>query len=112
MEGLKSINIGIRFLLELLAIYIYGYWGFHVTGHLFLRFVLGIGAPILAAAFWGIFVAPKAVYRLNGISRLLLEIIILGLPTAALFMLQQNTIAFCYGVIMIVNLILVYVWKQ
>jgi hypothetical protein len=52
-------NDGLRFLLELAALASLGYWGFAENDGV-LRWVLGIGLPVLAAAVWGTFVSPKA----------------------------------------------------
>jgi len=56
---MKALNLLLRFLLELSALYAVGWWGFHVIegpG----RIVLGLGGPILFAVLWGLFAAHKA----------------------------------------------------
>lgn len=112
MDSIKSLNIGIRFLWEILALISFGYWGFHAASQTFLKIILGIGTPFLAAAVWGAFGSPKAPYALSGISRLVLEILVFGGATAALFFTGKHTAAGIYGVIALVNLILIHVWKQ
>lgn len=109
---MKSLNISIRFLWEILALIIYGYWGFHAANHTAINIILGIGAPLSAAVIWGTFGAPKAPYQLTGFSLILLEIIIFGGAAAALFFLEKNTLAFVYGVIALINLVLIHIWKQ
>ena len=46
MEGIKLINIGIRFLLELSILAILGYWGFRTGGQTLTKVLLGVGSPI------------------------------------------------------------------
>jgi hypothetical protein len=112
MEALKAINLGVRFLLEIMVLVILGYWGFHVTQSTLLKTVLGIGTPLLVAGIWGMFGAPKAPYTLTGFPFLLLEIVIFGLPVVFLFFLEQQSMAWLYGVIALINLILMKVWNQ
>ena len=63
MEILKFINIGLRFLLELCILAIFGYWGFKTGSNLFMKFLLSLGAPILFAVLWGVFLAPESSMR-------------------------------------------------
>jgi hypothetical protein len=112
MEGLKVINLGVRFLLEILVLVILGYWGFRVSEGTVMKIIVGIGSPLLVAVIWGMFGAPKATYVLSGLPFLLLEIVIFGLPVAALFFIEKQSIAYIYGVIVIINIILMKIWHQ
>ncbi|WP_223589578.1 YrdB family protein [Neobacillus bataviensis] len=112
MEALKDINLGIRFLLEIMVLVILGYWGFHVSQGTIIKILLGFGTPLLAAVIWGMFGAPKAPFTLSGFSFLVLEIIIFGLPAVALFFAEKQTLAFIYGLIVVVNLVLMKIWHQ
>jgi hypothetical protein len=89
-EG-HSFRIGtndvLRFAAELFALFSLGYWGylawpFPWPGMLFL-----IGTPLFAAIVWGLFRSPKAVFPLDPVGRVLVEIFILGSAAAAWFML-------------------------
>jgi hypothetical protein len=60
-----------------------GTWGFE-TGDGPLGFVLGIGAPLLAIAIWGAFIAPKARRPVPLGTRLLLELLLFGAAVVAL----------------------------
>src|SRR5436190_19424067 len=84
MNILKSINLAVRFLLELCALVALGFWGFH-TGHgAIAKIALGIGAPLLMAVVWGALLAPTATRRLHEPWRVLLECVIFGLAAAGL----------------------------
>jgi hypothetical protein len=65
MVALKSINLGVRFLLELCMLAAVGYWGFKTSSGWLLKTLPGIGTPLLIAVIWGSFVAPKAAYPLH-----------------------------------------------
>jgi hypothetical protein len=77
-------NDGLRFVLELAALSALGYWGFAEHDGV-LQWLLGLGAPLLAALVWGTFVAPKASRPTVDPVRLLLELAVFGSGVAALF---------------------------
>ncbi|MEH7308638.1 YrdB family protein [Neobacillus drentensis] len=112
MEGLKLFNIGVRFLLEILVLIILGFWGFKVSQGTILKIIVGIGLPLLIAVIWGLFGAPKATYLLSGFPFLLLEIVVFGLPVIALLSLEKQALAFIYGLITVINLVLMKIWDQ
>ena len=112
MEVLKAINLGVRFLLEIIVLVTMGYWGFHVTQSAFVKILLGIGTPLLVAVIWGMFGAPKAPYTLTGFPFLLLDILIFGLPVVVLLYLEKQTMAWFYVGIAVINNILMKVLNQ
>lgn len=112
MNILKSLNLLVRFLLELCMLAAVGYWGFKTQSSWPLKILLGIGLPILIAVLWGIFLAPKATHPLSGVSFLALELILLGSGAAALFASGRVTLGWVYIIIMVVNTVLLSVWKQ
>ncbi|MDG0811461.1 YrdB family protein [Cohnella rhizosphaerae] len=58
--------------------------GFKTDAATALRWTLGIGTPVLAAVFWGLFLSPKASVPLNGGLKLALELAVFGAASAAL----------------------------
>lgn len=112
MELVKTLNLGVRFLLEILALVIFSFWGLHVTNQVVMKIVLGMGIPILVAAIWGIFGSPKAPYALSGFSRVLLEVVILGLAALALFYTGKHFTAYIFGLLVLINLFLIKIWNQ
>ena len=78
MKAVQGANLAVRFLvLELGALAIAAYWGY-TTGDGVLRWVLAIGAPLLVAAAWGLFVSPKAKADVPRPARFAIELTILG----------------------------------
>lgn len=112
MNALKSLNLGVRFLLELCLFAAVGYWGFETGSGWFMKFLLGIGVPLLVAVIWGTFVAPKATYHLHGFMLLTLEAILFGAGIVALFAMKNYSLAWGFAVIVVVNRILIFVWGQ
>lgn len=112
MDTLKSINVTARFLLEICVLISVGYWGFNTAPGWFLKTLLGIGAPLLITIIWSMFGAPKAAYHLTGFSMLALEVIVFGLGVAALIATKNYSLAWGFAAIVIINRILMFVWRQ
>ncbi len=112
MDVLKALNLLVRFLLELCMLAAVGYWGFKTHSGWAMKIIFGIGLPILIAVIWGVFVAPKATYPLSSIPHLALELILLGSGAAALFLSGKPSLGWAYLVLLIVNEVLLIVWKQ
>ena len=60
--------------------------------------VLGVGAPVLAAVAWGAFVAPKAARRAAGALRVLIELVLFGAAVAVIAAAGQPWLAVVLGV--------------
>ena len=112
MAELKMINLGVRFLLELCALAALGFWGFHTGSSTWMRILLGIGAPLLAAVVWGLFVAPKAAISIHPGLRLAVEVLVFGSAVLGLAAAGRSNLAWVFAVLVIVSDILKFVWRQ
>jgi hypothetical protein len=112
MDVLKGLNLLVRFLLELCMLAAVGYWGFKTGSGWAMKILLGIGLPILMAVLWGLFIAPRAMYPLKGISHLAVELILLGSGAVALFASGKPTLGWVYTIIVIINKVLLIRAKQ
>ena len=112
MDALKSLNVGVRFLLEICVLISVGYWGFKSNSGWVFKILLGICVPLLIAVVWGTFGAPKAPYHLTGFSLLALELIVFGSGVAALYATKNYSLAWVFTAIVIVNRTLMFVWRQ
>jgi len=88
---LKGANLALAFLLELCALGAFGYWGFKTGNAMFSKIGLGIGAPLLAAVVWGIFVAPRA--AVPGLLRFVIQALFFGLAALGLVATGHRTLA-------------------
>jgi hypothetical protein len=109
---IQSINLALRFILELCVLASVFYWGLITGKGLPSKLFLGIGVPLVIAFVWGTFGAPKAVWVLTGWTRLLLEVVVFGSGVMALFMVGRHSLAILFGVVIIVNRVLMYIWNQ
>ncbi len=112
MEVIKGANLLLRFLLELCALGALGYWGFKTGSATITKIALGVGAPLVAAVVWGMFVSPRAPVELPGLVVLLLQVLVFGAAAAALVASGHRTLAMAFGVIVVINAVLMYVWGQ
>jgi hypothetical protein len=77
-----------------------------------LKFLLGLGAPILFAVTWGTFLAPKSSLRLHEPWLFLLELVVFGLTCWALYSTGKVNLTVAFGGIYILNKILMLIWRQ
>lgn len=112
MELLKMLNLALRFGMELAMLFALGYWGFKTGSSAGMRWLLGIGAPLLAAVVWGMLMAPRASRRLQGGWFLLVELILFGLAGWALYSTGAKDWTLWLGLVYVINRVLMVVWKQ
>lgn len=110
MSGLRASVLGLRFLCELGLLAGLAYWGFRV-GEGAWGFVLGIGAALLAAVIWGLFVAPKARRPVPLAVRVLIEIDLFVLTAILLWFAEQRSLAIALGMLG-VGTSLVNAWQE
>ena len=112
MDAIKVANLAIRFLLEICVLISIGYWGFKTGSGWLLKIVLGIGVPLLIVVIWAMFGAPKSSMRLEGLLYLLLEVIVFSSGVAALVLTRNYALVWVFAVVIIINRILLLVWRQ
>jgi hypothetical protein len=112
MEVIKGANLLLRFLLELCALGALGYWGFKTGSGTLAKVGLGVGAPLIAAVVWAVFVSPQASVRLPGFLVLLLQVLVFGGAAAGLVATGHRTAAVAFGGLIVVNAVLMYAWGQ
>ncbi len=112
MQILRYANLALRFLLELVALAALGYWGFQAGDGPLMKAILTLGAPLLAIVLWSLFGAPRAWRPLTGAWHLLLDAIVFGSAVPALIAAGQPLLALVFGVLLVGNRLLLYLWKQ
>ncbi|MFN8381527.1 MAG: YrdB family protein [Anaerolineales bacterium] len=112
IETLKAINSGLAFFLELAMLTALGYWGFHGDKSILAKCILGIGLPLLTVIVWGMFLAPRATYRLSSISGNLLSLFLFLLAATVLFYTRHSLLAIIFASIAVANRVLILFWRQ
>jgi hypothetical protein len=112
MNALKMANLALAFLLELCALAAFAWWGYQTGQGTLAKISLAVGAPLVVAVFWGLFVAPRAVYTPPPLWRSLLALVVFGVAAGALIATGQTALGVIFLVAVILNRILILAWKQ
>ena len=110
MGALKGATLVLRFLLELCALAAVAYWGSRVSSTIAVNVVVGVAAPLLLAAVWGLFLAPKSSRHPDPPGRWLLELLVLAAAVAALAASDLAFLAALLGVVAILDGMLLQIW--
>jgi hypothetical protein len=94
--------------MELAMLAAYSYWGFHLEKGLLTKSLFGIGTPILVAVIWGTFISPKASIPVTITIRIVLQTILFGCSVLALYCSGKTTLAITFGIILFIEMILMY----
>jgi len=97
------INLGLRFVLEIILLFSLGYWGFHVGQGVWLSIILGLGLPLLTAVIWGMIISPKATIKLPIGVVLLIEAVLFAAGVLALIDTGFKVFAVVFGIAALVN---------
>ncbi len=107
--GSHPINLALRFLLELAALFSAGMWGWNQSNE-WPKYFLALGIPVILAAMWGIFAVPGDPSRSGsapiitpGIVRLCLELTIFGFATWSLYDLGWNRVGLILGIVVVLH---------
>lgn len=109
---MRSANLALRFLLELTALAALAYWGATAPTRVLFRIALAIGAPLVMATFWGMFVAPRARVVLPSAVRMVIGAAALVLAAAALVVRGRTGAGIVLGGLAVLNAIFMVAWKQ
>jgi hypothetical protein len=112
MNALKTANLALAFVLELAALAAFAWWGYQTGDGALAKVGLAIGAPLLVAVFWGLFVAPRAVFPTAPAVKFALALVVFGVATLVLFATGQTALAWVFLIAAVVNRMLILVWKQ
>lgn len=86
---LKLVNMFVLaafFVLELIAIVVFSYWGYRADAGQPIDILLAIAIPLAVVVLWGMFLAPKAsVPALSLPTRTALKFVVFALASAALY---------------------------
>lgn len=107
----RNLNLTLRFVLEVCAIFAMGYWGWHAHSGLW-RWLLVIAAPAAWIVLWGLFGSPKARFNLSAPAHLGFEIGMAGAAAVALYAAGRPELALGFAVVCVINRLLSWVWGQ
>ncbi len=109
---IKNANLALSFFLELGVLAALGFWGFQTGQGTIARIALGIGVPAVAVIVWALFGSPQATWHLDGIFRLILEVIFFGSAAVALFAAGQHVLGATFALLFVLNTVLAAAFGQ
>lgn len=112
MDIVKNTNLALAFLLELCMLAALCYWGFVAGQGTLQKLVLGLGTPLVVAVVWGLFAAPRATRRLAGFGLFALKALLFCLAAVALWIAGLPALAIVFIVVVVLNGLLLYAWRQ
>ena len=105
------VNLALRFMLELAALAAFGIWGWQ-KGEGWLRFLLAVGIPILAATLWATFRIPgdpgPAPVAIPGLLRLAFELALFGFAVWALQDVKLTSLSWILGIVVVLHYLTSY----
>ena len=108
---LASLNLGLKFLLEVAGLAAFAYWGAN-TGEMPVSLLLAIVTPGAAAFAWGVFAAPKSARRLPLQPRIRFELTVFTAAVLALLSAGVLGLAVAMSAMVILNAVLLTVLGQ
>jgi len=103
--SIHPLNLAVRCVLEMVALVVLAWWGWHVSG-----VILALLLPLLGAVLWGVFRVPGdssssggAPVAVPGPVRLLLEVALFGAAVAMLAGTGHTRAAWILGAVLVVH---------
>ena len=112
MALVKSVNLALRFLLELCALAAASYWGATGDWGRGRRLLLAVAAPVTVGVVWVLFVAPGATIHSPPAVRFLVELAVFAAAASALLRRGHLVLAALLSLCYAVNRTLMAVWDQ
>jgi len=103
-----NVNDVVAFVVEIAVVVLLAVAGFRSGGSRLAAALLGVGLPVVAVLLWGAFAAPRARVG-NPALRLVVKLLVLGAGVVAGFVVLPTVWAVGFGVVVAVNLVLMYV---
>lgn len=100
---IRTINLGVAFLLELAVLFAVGHWGLTLSQGWPVRLLAGVGGVLLMAVLWGVFAAPKATAPLHGVPDVVFRLAWFGVGAVAFWAAGVPLAGVALAVLYLVN---------
>lgn len=88
------------------------FWGFHAGSTGPIKWLLGLGVPLLVIIFWGMFMAPSAKNRIAWPWLPVVSLVLFLISAATLYGAGERSMAVVFAAVAVVNCIFVFIWRQ
>jgi hypothetical protein len=103
LKSFESLTLLVRFLLELCLLGALAWWGFETGDGAVAQVLLGVGAPVVAAVVWGMFIAPKARYPVPLAVWIGLQVVLFGAAALGLAAVASTGLAVVFAVVVVLH---------
>lgn len=108
----NPVFLGLYFLLELVAFFSLGYWGFSLGVPTVLNFVLGLGIPLIGMVAWGTFASPRASVKLPPVGVFVFKLAFFVIAAAALYFGGAQAPGLAFGAVAVIAVIIEFLAHQ
>ena len=112
MQLIKTLNLGLKFLIEIFMLAAFAYFGWKITRITIVKYALPVLLLIVVILLWSRFAAPRSATRLPFAKRVAFGIVLFLLAAIALFLAGQPTLALVFAIIVLVCETGTIVWRQ
>ena len=112
METAVSINLALKFALELAAIAGYAYGAFALLPHPVLRWVAAVIAPAVIIVVWAVLIAPGSEQKLDLPWRIIAELIVFTGAAVLAWLAGLRVPVVAFAILVAVCETLLVVWRQ
>ena len=109
---MRNLNAAFRFILEMLVLLALFLFGIGASSNLLMGLPVAIVLVVVVMAVWGLFVAPKASYRLDDPARLGVELAIWFVGVLAFGFAVGPIVAILFGLAVLTSLALMFMLGQ
>jgi len=100
-------NLGLSFLMELAGLAAFAWWGWNASSKTWLRLLLAIGLPLIAAALWGLFAAQAGSTYGGPVVTPIFKTLFFGLAGLAIWTLDHHILGAAFVLVVAVNLLII-----
>ena len=111
-QTMRNLNAGFRFVLEMLVLLALLLFGVGAADDLLIGLPVAIVLIVVVMAVWGLFVSPKATYRLDDPARLGVELVIWFVGVLAFGFAIGWVVAILFGLAVLTSLALMFILGQ
>lgn len=112
MNLIKKLNLLLSFLLELVLLYLVGFWGFHQGETWVSKYALAVVLPAIVIVLWGVWAAPKSKRRLKNPVRTVFKLALFFLGALLAYQAGIQSWAIVFAIIVIFNAGLAFLFGQ
>lgn len=109
---MKQLNLLLSFLLELVLITLFGYWGYQQGETETTKYIFALVLPAILILIWGLWAAPKSKRRLKNPIRSIFKLSLFAIGVFFCIDSGHATLAIWFAAITVANVILAFLFAQ